>query len=297
MNITIVGAGLTGLIAAHIFQQAKIIEAEPRENFTPHRALLRFRSNVVSEATGIPFRKVTVRKGIFYDGQYVAPDIRMANAYSTKCTGRFLPRSIWNVEPAERWIAPTNFAELMLANVAGRVTFGERYKYDGDQPVINTAPLSILARKFGGAHDQEFHYSRVNVLRLTLPFADVHQTVYFPGTETPIYRASITGNVLILEAISEIQERDLKPVCEAMLLPTFLLTDFEESSQRFGKIAPVDDDWRRAFIATLSSVHGIYSLGRFGTWRNILLDDVVHDCAVIKRLMLADAYTRRIAAR
>ena len=36
--------------------------------------------------------------------------------------------------------------------------------------------------------------------------------------------------------------------------------------------------------------HGVYSLGRFATWRNILLDDVVKDIDVIKSMMGQDKY-------
>ena len=59
----------------------------------------------------------------------------------------------------------------------------------------------------------------------------------------------------------------------------------EKSNQRHGKIAPINDDWRKSFIYDLSINHNIYSLGRFGTWRNLLLDDVLKDINVLKKLM------------
>jgi len=37
-------------------------------------------------------------------------------------------------------------------------------------------------------------------------------------------------------------------------------------------------------------VYNVYSLGRYATWRNILLDDVYHDINVIKQLMDSDGY-------
>lgn len=41
--------------------------------------------------------------------------------------------------------------------------------------------------------------------------------------------------------------------------------------------------------------YGIYSLGRFATWRQILMDDVVKDVKVIEQLIeQRDNYSRRL---
>ena len=60
----------------------------------------------------------------------------------------------------------------------------------------------------------------------------------------------------------------------------------------FGKIAKIDDAWRKQFIFEMSSKHNICSLGRFGTWRNLLLDDVLQDISVLKKLMNTTTYDR-----
>ena len=73
------------------------------------------------------------------------------------------------------------------------------------------------------------------------------------------------------------------------------LVGIETVNQKYGKIAPIDEGKRKALIGHLSTEHNIYSLGRFATWRNLLLDDVVQDIAVIKRLMNSDGYARRLA--
>ena len=57
----IVGAGLTGLIAAHAWPQALVVEAVSGPTGS-HHALLRFRSDAVARLTGVEFRRVTVRK-------------------------------------------------------------------------------------------------------------------------------------------------------------------------------------------------------------------------------------------
>jgi hypothetical protein len=55
------------------------------------------------------------------------------------------------------------------------------------------------------------------------------------------------------------------------------LTEYHLKVQRFGKIAPIPERDRRQFILAMSDRNDIYSLGRYATWRNILLDDVVQD--------------------
>lgn len=309
-KIKIIGAGLTGMIAAHIFPQAKVYESNTLDKMTPHKALLRFRSNAVEEVTGIPFRQVTVRKGIWgrrpYNshGCFIEPSIQAANAYSLKCTGKILPRSIWDIAPCQRWIAPDDFIELLQENLVGRIEYGKAFDFKSRadmqelfhhdfNPVISTVPMGIVAQQIKQPMAPEFSFRPVKVYRLDLgDDYDVHQTVYFPFSDTSVYRASITGSMLIVEVGLELGNMNLQPVIDAFHLPELSLDDFSATSQRYGKIAPIDDGWRRNFIHWLSDTLGIYSLGRFGTWRNILLDDTVHDCAVIKRLMFSDSYTK-----
>ena len=48
---------------------------------------------------------------------------------------------------------------------------------------------------------------------------------------------------------------------------------------------PIDDKIRKDFIYTLTEKYNIFSVGRFATWRQLLLDDVVNDISVIERLI------------
>ena len=79
----IVGTGLSGLIAAHIWPNANVFELSPSP-IEQHKALLRFRSDVVSQVTGIEFKRVKVRKGRINstppgsDFSSVGPEIRPA---------------------------------------------------------------------------------------------------------------------------------------------------------------------------------------------------------------------------
>jgi len=301
----IIGAGLAGLIAGTIFQDAQIIERGP-ESQTQHKAVLRFRSDAVGRAVGIPFREVTVRKGVWLcGGRFVEPTIQWANLYSRKVLGRLADRSIWNIVPVQRWIAPEDFAARLVARCRGRVAWNSEWLPDAAaaEPTISTIPLSMICQMFPvfeGRAPLQFHFAPIEVRRYRIANADVFQTVYFPELHTAVYRASITGDLLIIESIADYfdydpsrersAEEDDKLVFGAFGLSPNLATPVDTTRQRYGKIAPIDETARRRMIALLTQKYGIYSLGRFATWRNILLDDVLADIDVIRRLIGSDLY-------
>lgn len=295
----IAGAGLTGLIAGAL-SRAIIYEKAPAPSAN-HRALLRFRSDSVARAIGIPFRKVRVRKGIWMDGRFHDPSIRLSNMYSHKVIGRLEDRSIWDIAPSDRWVAPESLYEHLVE--MNRIEWGADAflvprKAHSPEPFINTVPLSVILKrvttKMGFSALPEFNYAPINVRRYRINNANVHQTIYFPSPDTAMYRASITGDLLIIESMGdrgEDHDWDMDNVISA-----FDLTHAEpidSSAQSFGKISPIPEDFRRAVITMLSRDHGIYSLGRFATWRNILLDDIPGDFDTIKRLIHSDDYDRR----
>lgn len=291
----IVGAGLTGLIAAHAFPRHTIIESAPAPA-AAHRALLRFRSPDVGELTGVEFRPVTVRKGVWSEGRWVAPDIRLANLYSRKVLGAVLGRSIWSVEPVTRWIAPEDFYERLLDAAAERITWGHAWDHATftNEPLISTAPLPRIAAACAIRPEVDFRYAAITVRRFRVHGADVYQTGYFPDPHTTLYRASMTGSLLICEFAGEPDGEWLAEVMGAFALGS--AEEIETAHQPYGKIAPILDSERKALIARLTRNWNIFTLGRFATWRNILLDDVVHDIAVVKRLIAATDYDRRLAS-
>lgn len=297
----IVGAGLAGLLAAHAWPQAQVFESSKAPK-AEHKALLRFRSDAVSRLTGIDFRKVTVRKGIWMDGKFVQPNIRAANMYANKVTGSLSgDRSLWNLDPVERFIAPESIYEDMLANVQRRITWGTSFSFglDRRRPVINTAPLPLVVRALDMQAEGGLTFKRapIAVQRYRVPGADVFQTIYFPGAGQ-LYRASLTGSLLIVESVLS-EDGALCPDAYSQVMDAFSLTKAEfidAVEQKYGKIVPLPDAQRKALLHQLTAEHGIYSLGRFATWRNVLLDDVVADIAVLRRLMRASNYERRIFA-
>lgn len=295
----IIGAGFAGLIAAHVFPNHQIIESAhaPRES---HKALLRFRSSVVSELTGIPFNPVMVRKGIWDGGRFVDPNIASANRYGAKVIRRISERSVWDVEPVTRYIAPTNFYERLIDYAGDRIKWGERFDYSQDMngPIISTAPMQNVMKSVDRELPVPFERQEIHVERYIIPNCDVYQTIYYPNPSHTLYRASITGDMLICEFIGGMQG-DWECAVNESFGGVFDLSELyrmDSVNQKFGKIAPINENYRKAIIRELTQKNNIFSLGRFATWRNILLDDVVKDARIIKRLITATDYERFMAA-
>jgi len=306
---TIVGAGLAGLIAAHAWPAAPVLEAAAAPRAL-HRALLRFRSEAVSNLTGIEFRKVRVHKGIWSEGAFRLPNIRLANQYAQKALGRIAgDRSIWNLESVDRYVAPDSFYEQLVEAAGSRIHWGVKADFEGrgtDLAMVSTAPLPVACAGLGWEINAvplpggvTFERAPITVVRCRVRGADVFQTVYFPDQETPMYRASITGDTLILEAMSsEVAPEYWLPRALVLVGRAFAteVQVLETVNQQYGKIVPIADADRKRLLFELTQRRRLYSLGRFATWRNILLDDVVKDIHVIKRLMASDPYEVRRSA-
>lgn len=296
----IIGAGLSGLLAGVLNPASHIYEAKAEEDIV-HRALLRFREDKISKATGIDFHRVTVRKGIWdwEREQFVSPSITQANLYSAKVINSLSDRSIWSIEPVERYIAPENFIEQLIELNRYRLHWECLVERETliDQTTISTMPMLQMLRLFPDVCQQrpDFHYQPIVVDQYRIN-ANVHQTVYFPSPATTIYRASITGSLLIVERIpSRLNEVYNEEETLNKLDSVFAFLDVPQPIrvnhvQEFGKIAPIEDKLRKSIMFNLSAQHGIFSLGRYATWRNILLDDVYNDIFVIRRLIHQSNY-------
>ena len=109
--------------------------------------------------------------------------------------------------------------------------------------------------------------------------------------------------MLIVESISAYMTHaemmdELDTVLDAFGLPVEQValdqSTAQSTMQPYGKIVDMDKGLREAFMHELTTAHRVFSLGRFATWRNILLDDVVNDIAAIDRLVKASEYSRKL---
>jgi hypothetical protein len=293
----IIGAGLAGLLSACVFKDGEIYEAGPRKQ--NHRALLRFRDESVSKLTGIPFKKVTVYKEIFSDRvTHTTCSHKHANQYARKVSGAIAGRSIRNLDTVSRYVAPDDFYEQLADRFDGRIFWncsltgsmlGER-----GFNLISTMPLPAMLDLVGIKHDigADLSMRPISVTRFELPEdTDVYQTIYFPAPSITVYRASITGKMLIIESMMKPSVMEIDFIKARFGLE---MLELDHVSQQYGKINDLPTEKRQAILHELTRDHNIYSVGRFATWRNILLDDVVQDIEHVRSLMAANEYGRAL---
>lgn len=275
----IYGAGMAGLLAGNMLRRwsPMLREAQPGlpDN---HSALLRFRSDVVSAATGIPFRRVKVLKAVWRDGKLRSEaTLRDNNEYAFKVAGDIIVRSVINLDPVERYIAPPGFISDMAESCM--VTYDS--PMTEPEECVSTIPMPKLMQIVGWADVPEFKYRPITTVNITIehPKVDVYQTIYYPTERKPYYRASLTGNLLTIEYANVAPYvTDYTDVLEDFgLWSVDVMSEPKVSRQEYGKLLPIDDRLRKAFILAMTDQYRIYSLGRFGTWRQILMDDVVQD--------------------
>ena len=298
--ITIIGAGMAGLLAGNMLERGHKLRIMEAQSGLPnnHGALLRFRSNLCSDVTGIPFKKVHVNKAVKF-GSVFAPRVNpyLANQYSLKVTGEISDRSIWNLDPVTRYIAPMDFINRMAVdlNIKYAMPFNGIKSSRGSEadPVISTIPMPVMMDIIGWKHKPKFKHRPIwtyNV-KISNPKVDVYQTIYYPDLDIPHYRASLCGDLLTIEFVADPSEGGLLAAILEDVLDDFglrdpLLNDFGGlKRQEYGKLVDCDDEARKDFIYTLTREYNIYSLGRFATWRQILLDDVVEDVKIIQKLI------------
>lgn len=294
-KVDVIGAGMAGLLAAAMLRKDchGVFEAAPQLP-NNHSAVLRFRSSVVADTLNLPFKRVKAIKAV----EPWRNPIADAMAYSRKTNGSATMRSVLTAggEPAERFIAPGNLVARMAAMVDAPIHFGEEYPFWGfeDRPVISTIPMPALmeALLYPRRDQVYFHHRDGKNIIAQLHDVDAYCSLYVPDPQFPAARISITGNELVAECYGGWTTEDpygfaLECARRMGLHETNVIPEtVRMKRQRYAKILPIDEGERRRFIMWASEHHGIFSLGRFATWRpGLLLDDVVNDVRVIQRLI------------
>jgi hypothetical protein len=298
----ILGAGMSGLLAAQYFRSLSPTVIEKQKSLpNNHKALLRFRSEAVSELTGIRFREVGVNKAVWggYDLRNKATIADMNN-YSYKVTGNIRGRSIRNLEPCTRYIAPDDFLTKLSAGLDIKLGVDceniVRQQAEGYEPkdcIISTIPIATLA--------EILDYKLPELKSLPIwtitadidsPDCDIYQTVYMPYDSSQ-YRASITGNKLILEYMAKpkiVEDQVNYCIRNIFRIPRPVYSNISLHHQEFGKLIERGDRKVKNFIWWATKEYNIYSLGRWGTHRQLLMDDVVNDISIIDNLINTEGY-------
>jgi hypothetical protein len=287
MEAHIIGAGMSGLLAANMLRRHRVTVLERQKELpNNHHAVLRFRTPEIGNLLGIPFKRVSMLKTyVPYYGNVVADSV----SYSRKATGKFLSdRSIREgTVQAERYIAPTNLIEQMAENVliSYMTEWTPRTKANIPIPVISTIPMPSLMAILEYEHNINFDSIPGVVFTGRILDCDAYCSVLFPGPE-PYSRATITGDQLIVEFpnTTEVPESiDLALVYFNLGLYDAVILDAEFCKQPYFKITAIDESERKKFMRWATVHHNIYSIGRYATWRpKLLLDDLVNDVRKIE---------------
>ena len=289
------GAGLAGLLSANMLRRFRPVIWEAQTELpNNHSALLRFRTDGVGAACGIPFKKVKVQKAIRYD-QKILKDSNLFfnNMYALKVTDSVIKRSINNLEDVERYIAPLDLISQMASTCAIKYSSSLNLQnLKSNQGVkISTIPMPVLMKIVNWPDIPDFPVKPIWTQRgvISKPHFDIYQTVYFPDPFDAPYRVSIIGNVVIAEYAK-------KPECntgadlmdlirECFGVQVGKIKDLNLSCQKYGKIMPIDEQVRKEFIYAMTTEYNLYAVGRFATWRQLLLDDVVKDIQVVEKFI------------
>lgn len=289
--IKIIGAGMAGLLAANMLRRRGPVVYETQRSLPHnHSAVLRFRTNLVGEVLGIPFRKVRVIKHALEWSNPVAD----ALAYSQKVLGQFrTDRSILlGTEVVERWIAPPDLVERMAEGI--NIKFETEVDVMAErEKVISTIPMPNLAIMLGYKFKAPFGRLVGTTYRAKVRDCDAYVSLYLPSPDHIAYRVSITGDELIAEVGPGLppkarEKRSAGVMNEALYClglggRSRIIGPISIHHTEYAKIAPMDETERRDFIHWASAERGkAFSLGRYATWRpGLLLDDLVKDVRTI----------------
>lgn len=289
----IIGAGMAGLLAGQLLIRHKPVIVEAKGELpNNHSAVLRFRSNRVGEVLGIKFHQVTMMRTTLPWRNVVADALQ----YAFKNTGTYRSdrTAAEGTVVEQRWIAPPDLIRLMSQGLS--ILYGTPFtKSDLNlqvEPIISTLPMPILMELLEYPNSPEFLYKHGTNIRFHICCCDAYVSINIVDPNVPFSRITITSNEVIVELPGHMKDEFNGEDAEDLTKMALHLLGMNESmlestptlhSQPYAKIEPIDEMVRKDFIYWATTKHGIYSLGRFATWRpKLLLDDLIHDVRLIE---------------
>jgi hypothetical protein len=285
----IIGAGMAGLLAARMLSHRKpnVWEAQTALP-NNHNAVLRFRTSQVGDILGIPFKRVNMIKDVLPCQNPIADSLM----YSFKNTGVYRSdRSVTRgLVSEERFIAPPDLISRMAEGVP--IDFGRAFAPNDPHaqgaPTISTIPMPILMELLDYDMAPDFAYRSGVTITALVNNCDAYVSLLLPSPGDLPSRVSLTGNQMIIEIPGVLPPSRQAPEIAreaAGLLGLGAENLYGISApkvQQYNKIVPIKEDTRKEFMFWATKNFGIYSLGRYATWRpGLLLDDLVKDIRLI----------------
>jgi hypothetical protein len=291
----IIGAGLTGLIAATMLRhhQPLIIE-EALE--LPRKPRMRFRSSVISSAVAVPFDPITVTTGIYSTERN---PVILANRYSEKASGEI--RSPGLVEgQVKQWVGPDDIITRLASGPTCTIQLGTTWAGPDpaweDEAIISTIPMGDLMDLLHYDNKPEFEFRDGWTIDIGLrSTVDVYQTMLFPDDADHYHRVDINRNEMRIHfsTIPTLHVDDYADdVCDAMAIDRSHIKEVGGVNRsKYGAIREIDRRTRLEFISWASREHGVYSLGKYATWRpEFDFDDLVKDVQAIETMITESEY-------
>lgn len=296
----ILGAGISGKIAQHFFKEKtpSVYDKKHKEEvFSGHKALMRTSDPRIGFILGSDMEKITVDKAVFWKGEILSKSYLSAcNMYSRKVSGGLHRRSIYSMEPVERYLLPSNlfcenvfFDKKVLKITRDRkVIFGDDTEISYDL-CISTIPITELAEACGIKLGKDCFFKQpIYVSRVFLDCpCSINQTVYIPELHLNCYRMTIQKGIVIIESVGDFStEKEIEYLFEAVGIKEFFNPkSIKNFKQEYGKLSCSDDLARRSLILTLTEEFNIYSFGRFAIWSDVMMKDLIQDVERIKKLI------------
>jgi hypothetical protein len=304
MKIVILGAGLSGCLAAEMFKAHDVTMVAPPSSsvgLQNHKAVMRIKDPTMAMILGVVAKKILVSKGIRSKGEFVPyASIRDSNLYSLKLYGYIGNKSILDTKTVERHlmvgeivprckVIPSSILRIKKGSILLK---GQKVlEYDF---CISTLPMFVNCKLTGLSKlNQLFNTAEITILNwpLGIPTSNTYQTIYYPDLETPLYRATLQDGTIISEIIGGTYWHDkIRKELEASF-GILLASEPEAFTQKNGKMHSIDETARKKIIYSLTDKFNLFSLGRYSIWKQIRADDLLSDVNTIVSLStLMDPY-------
>ena len=303
MKIIILGAGISGALAAKFFNTEEIYD-KANAPVNNHHAVMRIKDPRVGMLLGSNMESVSVKKGVYFKGvMWDKTNITINNMYSLKVSGQLSYKSILDLSDCSRFllsdwdIKNINYGYDFVSINKNSLVFAYNNEYIQKEFdfCISTIPIQHMI-KISGIFDElpEFKYNPIFVTRFNLNIdSTVHQTIYFPDNCFNSYRVTIEGKQIIFEAINSFpDETEIEKIICLFGISTLNIENKQEFVQKIGKIVPYDDKYRKFILNELTEKFNLFSLGRFAIWKQIRSDDVIKDLEVIQKMIFTEEKRR-----
>jgi len=301
VKIVILGAGLAGTIASTALRgyNPTVYEQKPDSDaLSGHGAVMRIRSPEIGNLLGCNLTPIKATKEIFHNGKlHTVSNIQLNNQYSLKAYGCIGRRSLNDLGTVDRYlidggVKPLNckYGNPMNAVDKGVLWLksGAGVEYDW---VVSTIPMPVMYSIVYGEWPIGVNFVTEDIYTYTINLddikSDVHQTIYFPDPSLPVYRVTLQGNKLLVEAVGPVEEALLSRIMEAFGIYDAQIKDFSADLkiQKAGKLVPIDEDERKAAMYKLTNEYNILSFGRYAVWKSIRTDNLLNDISIIKQII------------